>query len=84
MGQHDTEESSGVAWGVEVETSMPGKDSAFHSARKVILDGEYVQIELSDGTYQAYPIEQVRKVLSMRANSRSGYTGEDLSADDLY
>jgi len=73
-----------VAWGVEIELSDQSQRSIFHSARKVVLDGEFAQIQLMDGTYESYPIDQVRKILAMRANPQAGYTDEDLSADELY
>ena len=78
------EEDVDVAWGLELEFSDPTQQSAFYSARRVVLDGAFVQIQLPDGTYASYPIEQVRKILVMRADPPSGYTDEDLNTDELY
>ncbi len=76
-------EEMGLAWGVEVELADLDDKSTFFSARKVVLDGLYAQIQLLDGSYETFPVELVRKVMAMRA-STPGYTGEDLSADELY
>jgi len=76
------EEESGLAWGVEVEPSGPGK-SVFYSARKVVLNAEYVEIQLLDGKYVAIPIKQVRKVMSIRAKPKTDYT-DDSSSDEIY
>jgi hypothetical protein len=77
------DEGGNVAWGVEVESSDPDQKSVFHSARRVVLDAEYAQIQHDDGTYTSYPIEQVRKILAMRADPPTVYTDEDLT-DELY
>lgn len=71
-------------WGIEVEFQDRSKKSVFHSAKKVILDGDYVQVQLLDSKYVAYPLIDVRKVLSVRARSLSGYTGKELKADGPY
>jgi hypothetical protein len=77
------EEDSGLAWGVEVTPSGPG-NSVFFSARRVILSGDHVEIQLLNGKYMSYPIDQVRKVLSMRATGTSGYTGDTPLPDEFY
>jgi len=82
------DEETGVAWGVELEFADQKQPSVFYSARKVVLDGEFAQIQLPDGTYASYPIGQVRKILSMKADPPPGYTEDDdiadLSDDELY
>lgn len=78
------EEDVSVFWSVEVEFSDSAQKSVFYSARRIVLDGEYAQIQLPDGTYASFPIGQIRKVLSMRADPPTGYTDKDLSADELY
>lgn len=77
------EEESGLAWGVEVTPSGPG-NSMFFSARRVLLCGDHVEIQLLDGKFVSYPIAQVRKVLSMRASEPSGYTGDTPLPDEFY
>lgn len=72
-----------VSWGVEIQLSGRQK-SFFRSARRVILDDSGAQIQLEDGSVEAYPIERVRKILSMRATPRPSYTDEELSADEIY
>lgn len=79
-----TEEGSGLAWGVEIEFDTGGEKSVFRSARRVILDGDCVQVQLLDGAYESYPIGRVRKILSMRAELPSSYTDGDISADEIY
>lgn len=78
------DESSPPAWGVEIEFDSSTEKSVFRSAKSVTLDGEHVQIELLDGTFEAFHIQRIRKVLSMRATVTGGYTDEDVSADELY
>lgn len=83
------DEADPVFWGVEVDFSFDrslntDRKSLFYSARKVVLDENYVQIQLPNGKYQCFPIHQVRKVLAMRATVSTGYTGEDFSPDELY
>lgn len=56
-----------VAWGIEVVTSKPREKSHMFSARRVVLDGESVFVELSDGQTITYTIDQVRKILAMRS-----------------
>lgn len=76
-------EGSGLSWGVEIE--FDGKESSeFRSARRVILDGDCAQIQLLDGSYEAFPIGSVRKILSMRAERPPSYTDGDAIADELY
>lgn len=77
------EEPSGLAWGVEVEPVGTGS-SVFYSARRVVLGAEYVEIQLLDGKYVAHPIENVRKVLSMRAKEPTSYTDEEPTPDEFY
>jgi hypothetical protein len=76
------ESGSGPSWGVEVEPTGPG-NSVFYSARRVVLGDDYVEIQLLDGKYMTLATGQVRKVLSMRANGASGYTGKTPS-DEIY
>ena len=78
-----TKDSASLSWGVEIEFSDKLQESIFRSVRKVLLDGECVQLQLLDGSYEAFQIEQVRKILSMRATPL-GYTGDNVSADELY
>lgn len=73
-----------MTWGVEIEFELADDESIFHVARRVILDGDCVQIQLLDGTYEVHPIERVRKVLAMRAKRSPVYTDEDVSMDELY
>jgi hypothetical protein len=80
----DFEESSELAWGVEVEFSHSSEESVFCSAHKVTVDDTYVQIEHSDGSYSSYPTYLVRKVLLMRATVTSGYTDEDSDEAEIY
>ena len=77
------EEESGLAWGVEVSPSGPG-NSVFFSARKVVLSGEFVEIQLLSGKYVSFPIDKIRKVLSMRATGSSGYTDDTSLPDEFY
>jgi hypothetical protein len=77
------EEESGLAWCVEVEPPN-GAPSIFYSARKVVLSSDFVEIQLLDGKYVAHPVEQVRKVLSMRPKASPGYTGEAPIPDEIY
>lgn len=77
-------EGSGLAWGVEIEFDSKVDSSIFRSARRVILDGDCAQIQLLDGSYEAFPIGKIRKILSMRAELPSSYTDEDISADEIY
>ena len=79
-----TEENPGLAWGVEIEADSVVDKSIFRSARRVILDGGAVQVQLLDGSYEAYPIGRVRKVLAMRAALPEGYTDPGPSADEIY
>lgn len=72
-----------LIWGVEIEFDGRGK-SIFRSARRVILDGTSAQIQLLDGAYEAFPIEKVRKVLSMKSELPQGYTDEELGSDEIY
>lgn len=78
------EENSGLAWGVEIESDSVAGKSIFRSARRVILDGEAVQVQLLDGSYEAYPFGRVRKVLAMRAAVPEGYTDPGPAVDDIY
>ena len=78
------EEDGVVAWGVEIELTERGSKSFFRSARRVILDGECAQVQLLDGSYEAYPIHNIRKILAMKADPPAGYTGQELSADEIY
>jgi hypothetical protein len=73
-----------LIWGVEIEFDLASDASIFHSAQRVILDGDCVQIQLLDGTYEVHPIARVRKILSMRAKRSPVYTDEDVSTDELY
>ena len=84
MDAQSTKGNSGLSWAVEIEFSDKLQKSVFRSVRKVILDGECVQLQLLDGSYEAFPIEHVRKTLSMRAIIPTDYTGDDLRADELY
>ena len=78
------EEDAGVPWGIELELSDLALKSVFYSARRIVLDGEFAQIQLPDGTYGSYPIEQIRKILVMRADPNTGYTDQELNTDELY
>ena len=78
------EEDAGVAWGIELELTDLALKSVFYSARRIVLDGEFAQIQLPDGTYASYPIAQIRKILVMRADPKTGYTDQDLNTDELY
>ena len=74
---------SALIWGVEIE--FDGRDkSIFRSAQRVMLDGECVQIQTLDGSFEAFPIRNVRKILSMRAERPQRYTDEELSSDEIY
>ena len=75
---------AGLAWGVEIELDTRLEKSIFRSARRVILDGGCVQVQLLDGAYEAYPIARVRKILAMRAASLASYTAEEPNADEIY
>lgn len=80
----DFEDARGiVSWGVEIELSRNEK-SIFRAAQRVILDDTCVRIQLENGACEAYPIDNVRKILSMRAEPRPRYTDEELSADEIY
>jgi len=80
----DSSDNDSPSWGVEIELSSANEKSVFRSARRVILDGQCAQVQLKDGSYEAWPIGLVRKVLSMRAADGSGYTDESLSEDGIY
>lgn len=73
-----------MIWGVELEFSDQTKRSVFYSARRVVLDGEFVQIQLRDGSYTTYPVAKIRKILSMRSEQVVAYTDEDTNADEIY
>jgi len=77
------EGDTALAWGVEIELEA-GTGSIFRSARRVILDGDCAQIQLLDGSYEMFPLQNVRKVLAMRADPPAGYTGQELSEDEIY
>ena len=79
-----TQENSGLSWGIEIESDSVSGKSIFRSARRVILDGEAVQVQLLDGSYEAYPIGRVRKVLAMRATVPEGYTDPGPGVDEIY
>lgn len=79
-----SEGDNGLAWGVEIHPHRSNVKTFFRSARRVILDGECVQLQLADGTYEAFPIHHVRKILAMRVEPQSGYTGAELSEDGIY
>lgn len=67
-----------MVWGVEVVFVESSTKSVFHSARRLILDKDCVQVQLPDGSYVAYSVEEVRKVLSMRGRIEAE---EDTSSD---
>lgn len=56
-----------VAWGIEIVTTRPREKSHMFSARRVVLDGNSVYVELADGQMATYAIDQVRKVLAMKS-----------------
>lgn len=83
LGPDFDEAGAEAFWGVEIESSQRER-SIFRSARRVILDGNCAQVQLPDGTFEAYPLARVRKVLAMRLEPRPRYTDEELSADEIY
>ena len=78
-----TEDTASLSWAIEVESSDKRQKSQFYSARKIILDGEYVLIQLQDSSYATYPSNTVRKILAMRITPPLGYTDEDFNEAEL-
>lgn len=55
-------------WNVEIEFNDPTRKSAMHAVRNVLLDSQYIQLQLEDGKLIAYAFDTVHKVLSMHSS----------------